>query len=214
MNFDLLAFFLIAVLGLGICFLGYRAFLVFLPLWGLLSGLWLGIEFGSVFFGDRSIATIASWALGIIFGVILAILAYWLFKIGFTLVAAIASGAVASVVLTALGIQPGLLYLALLVGAMVGIGLLIRSYHGEKYAIIVLTALAGADLIVFAFLLLTGAVDVSDLMDGNLLSPIIRQSWISLAAFLILAGSGVVVQTRINRNYEYTPRIVNTVLGK
>jgi len=214
MNFDLLAFFLIAVLGLGICFLGYRAFLVFLPLWGLLSGLWLGIEFGSVFFGDRSIATIASWALGIIFGVILAILAYWLFKIGFTLVAAIASGAVASVVLTALGIQPGLLYLALLVGAMVGIGLLIRSYHGEKYAIIVLTALAGADLIVFAFLLLTGAVDVSDLMDGNLLSPIIRQSWISLAAFLILAGSGVVVQTRINRNYEYTPRTVNTVLGK
>jgi hypothetical protein len=214
MNFDLLAFLLLGVLGAAICFLGYRAFLILLPVWGMLSGIWLGIQFGSVFFGDRSIATIASWALGIILGVILAILAYWLFKIGFTLVAAVAAGAVASVVLTAFGIEPGFLYLVLLIGAMVGIGLLIRSYHGDKYAIIVLTALAGADLIVFAFLLLIGAVEMSDLVNGNLLSPIIRQSWISLAAFLILAGSGVVVQTRINRHYEYTPRIVNTVLGK
>ena len=211
---DWVAFILIAFLGLGICFLGYRAFLVLLPVWGLLSGIWLGTQFGSVNFGDSSLATIGSWALGIILGVILAILANWLFKIGFTLIAAIFAGAVTSAVLTALGIRPGLLELGLFLAAIIGTGLLIRTFHLEKYAIIVLTALAGADLIVLAFLRLYGAVNLSDIIDGNLISPIVRQSWISLAALFIIAGLGVVVQTMINRNYQYTPRIVNKVMGK
>jgi len=214
MIYDLLAFFFIAFLGVGICVFGYRAFTVLLPIWGFLSGIWLGTQSGSVYFGDSSVATIATWAVGIVFGVILAVLANWLFRIGFTLVVAVLAGAVTSTVLTALGIQPGLLELVLLIGAMIGTGLIIRLYHGEKFAIIVLTALIGADLIVLAFLWLNGAVISSDLINGDLLSPIIRQSWISLAAFLVIAGLGVVVQTRINRNYEYTPRIVNKAVGK
>jgi len=214
MIIDSLAFLLIALLGLGLCFLGYRAFMVLLPVWGLLSGIWLGTQFGSINFGDSTIATIATWALGIILGVILAILAHWLFVIGFTLISAIFAGAIGSAVLTALGIKPGLLELALFFVIILGTGALVTRFHVEKYAIILLTALAGADLIVLAFLRLIGAVNLSDVINGNLISPIVRQSWFSLLAFLIFAGLGVVVQTMINRNYVYTPRIVNKALGK
>ena len=33
-----------ALLGLAFCFLGYRIFLVLLPVWGFFAGFWLGVQ--------------------------------------------------------------------------------------------------------------------------------------------------------------------------
>jgi hypothetical protein len=206
---DWLAFVLIALLGLVFCFLGYRAFLVLLPVWGFLASLAVGFQFSSFLFAGRALQIIFGLVIGGILGIVVAAMAYWLFTIGFTLVAAIFAGSIANAAMSALGISPGFLQTIVFLAVVIGTALLIVIFHIQKYAIIVLTALVGADLIVLAGLRLVGAATLADLELGNLVSPVIRYSGLSLAAFLVFFGLGIVVQVMINRNYEYTPRIVD-----
>ena len=62
--------------GLAVCFVGYRLFLVLLPIWGFVFGLVLGAQTIQALFGEAFLATVTSWVVGFIVGGIFAVLSY------------------------------------------------------------------------------------------------------------------------------------------
>jgi len=85
---ELLCATLIALLmGLAICFGGYRLFLFLLPIWGFFFGFALGAETMQALFGVGFLATVTSWVVGFIVAAIFALLSYLFYAVGVALVA-------------------------------------------------------------------------------------------------------------------------------
>ena len=67
---------IVFLFGMLVCFAGYRFFLFLLPIWGFFFGLWLGAESMQALFGVGAFATVTSWVVGFVVGVIFAVLSY------------------------------------------------------------------------------------------------------------------------------------------
>ena len=59
-----------AILGIAFCFIGYRFFLVMLPIWGFFAGLYLGATGFSLLIGGGFLATVTGLVVGIVLGII------------------------------------------------------------------------------------------------------------------------------------------------
>ncbi|MGD9093119.1 MAG: hypothetical protein PVF74_09725, partial [Anaerolineales bacterium] len=88
-----LAVLLTALLGLAVCFFGYRLFLVMLPIWGFFAGLWLGAATVMWLFGEGFLATVTGLVVGFVVGLVLAVLSYLFYIVGVALVATFLGGA-------------------------------------------------------------------------------------------------------------------------
>ncbi|MCP4421599.1 MAG: TMEM198/TM7SF3 family protein [Chloroflexi bacterium] len=196
---------LFAVLfGLAFCFAGYRVFLILLPIWGFFAGLWLGAEATTLIFGGGFLATTTGLAIGLVVGLIFAVLSYLFYIVGVALVAAGFGWALGAGFMVALGLSSGFLVtIVALVVAVIVAGLTL-VFNLQKYVIIAITAIGGANAIVLSVLLLLGRVSLDSLKGaGNAIGPILQDSWFWLIAWLIVALAGIVVQIRANRDYTY-----------
>jgi hypothetical protein len=193
------------LLGAALCFAGYRFFLVMLPIWGFFAGVWLGAYAVTAIFGTGFLSTVTGLIVGIVAGIICAVLSYLFYAIGVAIVAGALGAALGSGIMTALGFDPGFLVTVVaIVSALVAVGLTFLL-NLQKWVIIALSAIGGADLIVLGGLLLIGRVTVEQLqISGNLLKPVIQDSWFWLIAWLVLAVVGIFVQVRANRTYAFT----------
>src|SRR4029078_3138850 len=70
-----LASLLIVLLGLGLCFGGYRFFTILLPIWGFFAGFQFGATIFTNLFGQGFLSTIISWVIGLLVGIFAAVLA-------------------------------------------------------------------------------------------------------------------------------------------
>ena len=193
------------LLGAALLFVGYRFFLVMLPIWGFFAGLWLGAYTVTAIFGTGFLSSATGLIAGIVVGVIGAVLSYLFYLVGVAIVAGAVGAALGSGIMTALGFDPGFLVtIVAIVSALVAVGLtLLLSL--QKYVIIALSAIAGADLIVLSGLILVGRITLDQVQHGeNLLRPIIQDSWLWLIAWLVLTVAGIVVQIRANRTYAFS----------
>jgi hypothetical protein len=193
-----------AILGLVFLLWGYRVFLVMLPIWGFFAGFWFGAAGISLFLGQGFLATVTGWVAGFILGVIGAVLSYLFYGAFVIIVAALAGAAVAAAIMTALGITTGwIIALVALFNAAV-VAFLTIVFKLQKYVIILLTSLGGADLIVLAGMLLFGVVTLADVQGGaNLLTPMFKESWLALLAWLALTIAGFVSQVKANRTFTF-----------
>ena len=83
MSFALLCMGLIALLvGLAVCFNGYRWFLILLPIWGFFFGFGLGAQTLQAILGVGFVATVTSWVLGFLVGLVFAVLSYLFWIVG------------------------------------------------------------------------------------------------------------------------------------
>jgi hypothetical protein len=196
---------LLAVL-LGAAFLlaGYRFFLVMLPIWGFFGGFWLGAYSVALILSGGFLATATSLVVGIVVGIIGAVLAYLFYMVGVVIIAAAFGGALGSGIMNALGFDFGLMMaIVTLISAVIAVGLTLLL-NVQKYVIIVFTAIAGAILVAFAGMLLFGQITVAELQaGGNLVQPVFQGSWFWSIAWLVLTIVGVVVQIRANRTYAF-----------
>jgi Domain of unknown function (DUF4203) len=193
------------LIGVAFCFWGYRVFLVLLPIWGFFAGFWLGAEAITLLFGDGFLATTTGWIVGFIAGLILAVLSYLFYMVGVALVAGVVGWSLASGLLAAIGLDSGIIvFIISLITAIVVAGLVL-FFNVQKYVIILLTALGGANAIVLSGLLLLGKVTTDMLAaSGNPVKPILADSWFWLIAWLILAGLGFFFQIKNNPDYEFS----------
>jgi hypothetical protein len=193
------------VLGLAFCFAGYRVFLILLPVWGFFAGLWLGAEVTTLIFGGGFLATTTGLVIGLVVGLIFAVLSYLFYIIGVALVGAGFGWALGAGFMAAIGLGPG--FLATIVAIVVAIIVagLTLALNLQKYVIIVISAIGGANAVVLSVLLLFGRVSLDTLKEaGNAIAPVLQDSWFWLIAWLIVAIAGIVVQIRANRSYTYS----------
>jgi hypothetical protein len=193
------------VIGLAVCFVGYRVFLVMLPIWGFFAGLWLGAEGIALLLGEGFLATTTGWVVGFILGLVMAVLSYAFYTAGVAIVSFGFGAAFAVGLLRAIGIDSDILLL--IAGGINGVVFagLTLLLNLQKYVIIVITAIAGANAIVLAPLLLAERVSLEDLETaGSAIEPILADSWFWLVVWLAVALAGLVVQVRTNRTYTFT----------
>ena len=193
------------LLGAAFLLAGYRFFLVMLPIWGFFGGLWLGAYTVTLIFGSGFLATTTGLVVGVVVGIIGAVLSYLFYLVGVVIIAAALGGALGSGIMGALGFDPGLVTaIVAIISALVAVALTLL-FNLQKYVIIILTAIAGAALVVLSGMLLFGQVTVAELQaGGNLLQPIFQGSWFWGLVWLVLAVVGVMVQIRANRTYVFT----------
>ena len=141
MGFELFCATLIALLvGLTICFGGYRLFLVLLPIWGFFFGFGLGAETMQALFGVGFLSTVTSWVVGFIVAAIFALLSYLFYAVGVALVAGALGYALGAGFMNLIGLDWN--WLVWLVGIAVGVGVVIVTFYFnlQKYVIIAATA--------------------------------------------------------------------------
>ncbi|MFC2036893.1 DUF4203 domain-containing protein [Chloroflexota bacterium] len=193
------------LLGVAFCFVGYRFFLVMLPIWGFFGGFWIGAYTVSLILGGGFLATTTGLVVGFVVGIIGAVLSYLFYLVGVAIIAASFGGALGSGVMGALGFDPGLIMaIVTIVSGLIAAGLTLLL-NLQKYVIIILTAVAGAVLIVLAGMLVFGQVSIADLQTGgNFIQPIFQGSWFWGVVWLVLAIAGAILQIRANRTYAFT----------
>ena len=195
----------IALLGVGLCLVGYRIFLVLLPIFGFFAGFWLGAEAVALIFNTGFLATVAGWVVGFVVGLIGALVSYLFFTLGVAVVAAGIGAALGSGIMGAIGLESGFLVTIVVIICAVAAAVLTVVFRIQKYVIIGLTAVSGANALLLSVLLLIGKVSLDDLQTaGNSIKPVLQDSWFWLIVWLAVAVASFVLQVRFNQDYEFT----------
>lgn len=194
-----------AVIGLGfgliVAFWGYKLLWIILPIWGFFAGFALGAQTIQVIFSENFLATITSWVVGFVVGAIFAVLSYLFYFLAVALLSgAFGYGATVGI-LTWIGLDMGFLVwiIAVIVGVILAV--VVLRFNIQKYAVIVITALAGTGVTIFVLLATFGDLSPAEL----LLAPVLRaidDSWLWFLYFVIVAALGIFFQLQTNRDWE------------
>jgi hypothetical protein len=193
----------IAVLvGLAFAFVGYRFFLVLLPIWGFIAGFALTANGIADILGGGFLSTILGWGAGFFVGLLFAVLSYFFWYVAVIVLAGTVGYAIGGSILVALGIDPGFLtFIAgLALGAVFLVGAIVLSV--PKWLIVALTAFGGAGAIVVGVALVIGRVPVDALNQGGVVGAAVSDSLLWGLAWLVLAMAGIVVQLRWFASFE------------
>lgn len=186
---------IIAVLiGLIVCLRGYVALRIIISL----LGAWIGFIFGGALVasvtGEGFLATTFTWVGAIVGALLLGLLAYAFYQVAVLLGMGALGFTIATAVLAALGVDNrALIWIVAGAAALLAIVLAIVT-DLPAGILIVLTALAGANIAVTGLLVLLGQLDVADLEAGYVPDGGVPL-WAGIVA-LVLAILGIVVQWR------------------
>lgn len=192
------------LVGAAFSLWGYRIFLVLLPIWGFFAGFWLGAHGITMLFGDGFLATTTGWIVGFVTGLLLALFSYLFYTLGVAVIAGVIGYAIGSGMMAAMGLTAGwVLFIVGVTVAFMVIGLTL-FLNLQKYVIITLTALGGANAILLGVLLLFNRVSLTGLRGaGNAIQPVLADSWFWSLAWLLLAAGSIFYQVRSNRLYRW-----------
>jgi hypothetical protein len=194
------------LLGGALCSVGYRLFVILLPIWAFFAGFSATATGVTAIMGTRFLATVLSWVLGLVVGLVFAVLAYLFYYAAIIILAGTVGYYLGVGVMTWIGFKLGLLT------ALVGLALALIFAAGAvllrvpKLVIIVLTSLAGAAATLTGVYLAIGRIALPDLQWGAV-GAVIRGSWVWSIIFVVLAALGILVQSFVTaRRYVLTPQ--------
>lgn len=201
MGFEVFCMTLIAlVVGLAICFNGYRWFIILLPILGFFFGFGLGAQTLQALFGVGFAATVTSWVVGFIVGLIFAVLSYLFYVVGVAVLAFSFGYAIGVGLMGLIGLDLGLI--SWLVGVVLGIVVAGATIllNLQKWVVIAITSFGGAGVIVGTFLFAFGIIPPAAL-GTNAVRLVIQDSFWWLLFFLVLGVLGFVAQFYVNRDF-------------
>ena len=186
---------LAVVIGLAFAFGGWRFFLVLLPLWGLVLGFSLGTEAMRALFGDGTFATVTSWIVGLVIGLVFAGLSYLFYYAAIVILAGTVGYAIGAAAWGLIGNEQGVI--AFVIGIVVGVVVAVAALalNVPRYLVIVLTGLGGAAAIVAGWFLLIGKVPADNVTWWQV-GKLISDSWFYLIVWGLIAAAGIVAQMR------------------
>lgn len=192
------------LLGLGLCFAGFRLFTILLPVFGFFAGFLVTAQAIQELFGGGFLATISSWVFAFIIGVVCAVAAYFFYYAAVAVLAATVGYELGVGLMAGLGVSSGVLQF--LIGLVVATALTaaVILLNLPKVFIVVLTALAGASMILTGVLLALGRVPLTALNWG-LVGAFIRDSWFWSFVYLAIAVAGVAAQLLLPAEYSLAP---------
>jgi hypothetical protein len=192
---------IIALAGL-FCLFGYRLFMFLLPVAGFIAGFLMGAQGMAYLLGEGFLATLAGWLAGLVLGLALAILSYFIYSFGVYLVATVFGLALFAGILTLLGVESGLiLAVAAIAGAVAGIAA-VAFLDIKKWLIVAITALGGAAGIIAGAFIVFGKWSLSDLQASDLLfDPMRELSVVWLLVWLVLGAASIIFQARTTQDF-------------
>lgn len=202
MGFETLCVTLIALLvGLAICFNGYRWFLILLPIWGFFWGFALGAQTLQAVFGIGFLATVTSWVAGFIVGAVFAVLSYLFYLVAVALMAGSLGYALGVGIMGFIGFDFGLI--TWLVGIVLAIivAAVTIYFNLYKYVIIVTTAIGGAGTVVITLMFGYAGLTLAHLAQ-NPIRFALQGSPLWTILFLVLAVLGIASQLATSRAFE------------
>jgi hypothetical protein len=197
---------LAVAIGLAFCFWGFRLFLVLLPIWGFVAGFLLGANAITMLFGGTGdvglFATVTSWVVGILVGLLFAVLSYLYYWVAVILLGGALGYQLTLGVFEWLNLNPDgwiAFILALIVGAIFAVGFFLL--HMPAVLVIVATALLGAGATVAGVVVGLGLIPQAarnEVFDAGIYGVYTLHdlSIIWLIAAIALAFAGAIYQTR------------------
>lgn len=205
MGFETLCVTLIAlVVGLAICFNGYRLFLILLPIWGFFWGFALGAQALQAVFGIGFLATVTSWVLGFIVGAVFAVLSYLFYVVAVALMGGSLGYALGVGIMGLIGFDFGLITWLVGIGLAIVVAVVTVYFNLYKYVIIVTTAIGGAGMIVITLMFGYAGLTLARLAE-NPIRFALQGSPLWTILFLVLAVLGIVSQLATSRAFELEP---------
>jgi len=192
------------LLGLAVCFAGFRLFVILLPIWAFFAGFGVTAQAIQDLFGGGFLATVASWAFALVVAILFAVAAYFFYYAAVVLLAAIVGYEIGGGIVAALGMSSGFLHFIVGLVLALALSVAVVFFNLPRVFIIVLTALAGAEMIMTGVLLALNRVSLSDLQWGDV-GAFLRSSWFWGLAYLAIAGAGVAVQLLLPHAYSMKP---------
>ena len=193
---------ILALIGLAVCFFGLRFWFILLPVFGAVTGFFVGARVMQDFFGTGFLATATSWIVGIIVAVVFGLLSYFVWYAGAIIMAGAVGASLFSGILHALFTNPwgGVLFIVALIGAIIfAVGALMLNL--PIYIVIVNSALGGASLAIAGLLTIFGTIEILELANGAALAVVNETklgsaSWLWVLAWIVLAVAGIFYQLR------------------
>jgi hypothetical protein len=205
MAFELFCMTLIALLiGMAVCFNGYRWFLIILPIAGFVFGFGLGAQTLQVLFGIGFLATATSWIVGFFVGLVFAVLSYLFYIVGVALVTGSWGYGLGVGLMGLIGLGTGLI--SWLVGMVFGvvIALIALGLNIQKWIIIAVTSFSGSGVIVGTLLFALGKINPADL-GTSAVQQAISDSFLWLVLYLVLGILGFAAQAVTTSGFELEP---------
>lgn len=204
MTFELLCMGMIALIfGAVLIFFGYRLFLILIPIWGFFFGFGLGAQTVQLLLGDAFLGTVTGWVVGFIVALVFAGLAYLFYLAAVAIIAGSLGYGLTVGLLAAIGLDGGFLIWLLAMVVAVIFAVVVLRFNIQKYVIIIATAILGTGAVILTILAMFGNDNTALLqLINNPVQVVIDNSFLWLLFFLIVAGAGIVLQIRANRNFE------------
>jgi hypothetical protein len=197
---------LVAILvGAAFCFRGYLMMRLIIPIWGALAGFTLGA--GLIATGDDGfLKTGLAWIVGFAFAIVFGLLAYFYYEFSVLLTMASIGFVLGVALMSAIGVT--WTWLLVLAGILVGVLLAGLAILGELPMILltIISAMAGAALILGGVSLLSGAVDLDQLGDDATITDTINSGPWWFIVFGGLTVLGIIFQVRYLDDIRRTVR--------
>ena len=189
----LIGLFAIAI-GAAWAFYGLRAFIILLPIWAFFVGLFAGAELGQELFGEGFFATVTSWVIALVFGVVLALISYLFYYGAVVLLGGTVGYVLGAGVMSAIGLDGILsIVVGILVGAVFAAGILFLAV--PLVLVIFLSAVSGAIALVNGVLITLGRVELNEFGDG-LGQGLLKEGPVAFIGVIAVAIAGILYQTR------------------
>ncbi|HEY7034386.1 MAG TPA: DUF4203 domain-containing protein [Thermomicrobiales bacterium] len=198
---DILVGLVVLVLGLAVCFAGLPLFMVTLPIWGFIAGFFVGAAGWEALLGDGFLRTVTGWIVGLIVGLVFALLSYFFWYAGAIIAAASVGAMAGSGLMAAFNVDSDwIVFIVAAIGAVI-VGLIAVLLSLPVYIVLVETAFLGAVGVITGIMLIFNQIDTEDLGHGATWS-MINDSWFWVLAWIVLAGAGLLAQMRGIREFR------------
>ena len=192
------------MLGLVVCFAGFRLFVILLPIWAFFAGFLATAQSIAQLFGGGFLATLSGWVFGFVVGLFFALASYFFYYAAIVLLAATVGYEIGAGVMATLSINSGFLQfiVGLALAVVFTVGVIVLGI--PKVFIVVLTALGGAAMVLAGVLLAIGRIPLTALGRG-LVGAFVHDSWFWALAYIAIVALGIVVQMILPAAYTLKP---------
>jgi len=182
-------------IGLAWAFYGLKLFTILLPLWAFFFGLVAGAQWGTDVFGQGFFATVLSWIIGLVFGIVLAAISFFWYYAAIVILGGAVGYALGIGFFDWLGLGTGpiVVIIGLIVGAIFAIGTFLLGV--PVILVMVFSAFSGAVAVVNGVFIFLGQVKLEDLGWG-LFGSLLHSCILAVIVAVVLGAVALYWQIR------------------
>jgi hypothetical protein len=183
------------VIGAAWAFYGLKLFTILLPIWAFFFGLVAGGQWAAEIFGEGFFASVLSWGIGIVFGLVLAAISYFWYYAAIVILAGAAGYSLGVGFFEYFGFGTGVIALVvgLIIGALFAIGTFLLGV--PVLLVMIFSAFSGAAAIVNGVLILLGTIPVGAINVG-IFGSLLHQGVVGTVAFILIGAAALIYQMR------------------